>query len=66
LNKCTGEVYPLPGAVNKKKEEDKMEEKKVHETRKQGKPLDILGQDDMSFVRGGDGDPPPVGNGDGK
>jgi hypothetical protein len=58
----------LPGAINKKnKEEDKMEQKRVQETRKQEKPFDILDQDAMSFIRGGDGDPPvppPVENGD--
>jgi len=41
-----------------------MEQKKGQETKKQEKPLDILGQDDMSVIRGGDGDPPPVENGD--
>ena len=39
-----------------------MEQKRGQETKKQEKPLDILGQDDMSFIRGGDGDPPPVEN----
>jgi len=46
-----------------------MEQKRIQETRKQEKPLDILDQDAMRFVRGGEGDPPPpppVGNGDGE
>jgi hypothetical protein len=43
-----------------------MEQKRGQETKKQEKPLDILSQDAMSFIRGGDGDPPPVGNGDDK
>jgi hypothetical protein len=43
-----------------------MEQKRRQETGKQRKPLDILSQDDLKFIRGGDGDPPPppVGNGD--
>lgn len=40
-----------------------MEQKRGQETKKQEKTLDILSQDDMSFIRGGDGDPPPVENG---
>ena len=43
-----------------------MEQKRGQETKKQGKPLDILGQKDMNFIRGGEGDPPPVENGDDK
>jgi hypothetical protein len=43
-----------------------MEQKRRQETKKQEKPFDILCQDDMRFIRGGDGDPPPVGNGDDK
>ncbi|MGD2085924.1 MAG: hypothetical protein PVH61_07055 [Candidatus Aminicenantes bacterium] len=41
-----------------------MEQKRGQETKKQERSLDVLSQDDMSFIRGGDGDPPPVGNGD--
>ena len=41
-----------------------MEQKRRQETKNQGKPFEILSQDDMSFIRGGDGDPPPVENGD--
>jgi hypothetical protein len=47
---------------NKKKEENKMEQKRGQETKKQEKSLDILSQDDLSVIRGGDGDPPPAGN----
>ena len=43
-----------------------MEQKRGQETKKQEKPLFIMSQDDMSVIRGGDGDPPPVENGDGK
>jgi hypothetical protein len=48
-----------------------MEQKRGQETKKQEKPLNILGQDEMSFIRAGDGNPPlppppppPVENGD--
>jgi len=47
-----------------------MEQKRGEETKRQVKPLDILGQDNMRFIRGGDDNPPPppppppVGNGD--
>jgi len=46
-----------------------MEQKRGEETKKQERPLDILGQDEMRFIRGGDDDPPsppPVENGDDK
>lgn len=43
-----------------------MEQTRKHETKKEEKPFDILSQDDLRFIRGGDGDPPPVGNGDGE
>jgi hypothetical protein len=49
-----------------------MEQKRDEETKKQERPLDILGQDEMRFIRGGDGTPPPppplppVGNEDDK
>ncbi len=46
-----------------------MEQKRGQETKKQEKPLAILGQDEMRFIRGGDDNPPPpppVGNGDDK
>ena len=43
-----------------------MEQKRRQETKKQEKPLEILSLDDMSFIRGGDGDPPPVENEDDK
>jgi sialic acid synthase SpsE len=52
--------------IKKIKEENKMEQKRGQETKKQVKTLEILSLDDMSFIRGGDGDPPPVGNGDDK
>ena len=41
-----------------------MEQKRKQETKKQQKPMEILSQDDLRFIRGGDGDPPPVENGD--
>jgi hypothetical protein len=41
-----------------------MEQTRKQETKKQEKPLEILSQDDMSFIRGGDGDPPPAENED--
>ncbi len=46
-----------------------MEQKRGEETKRQEKPLDILGRGDMRFIRGGDDNPPPpppVGNGDDK
>ena len=43
-----------------------MEQKRKQETKKQQKSFEILSQYDMSFIRGGDGDPPPVENGDDK
>ena len=36
----------------------------MEQTKKKANPLEILSQDDMNFIKGGDGDPPPVGNGD--
>ena len=66
MNKCTGGVYSLPGAINKKRRKRKMEQKRGQETKKQERPFDILSHDDLKLIRGGDGDPPPVGNGDGK
>jgi hypothetical protein len=32
--------------------------------KKEEKPFEILSRYDLSFIRGGDGDQPPVGNGD--
>jgi hypothetical protein len=41
-----------------------MEQKRKQETKNQEKPFEILSKDDLNFIRGGDGDPPPVENGD--
>jgi hypothetical protein len=41
-----------------------MEKLTKKETKKLEKPFEILSQKDLSFIRGGDGDPPPVENGD--
>ena len=43
-----------------------MEQKRRQETKKEEKTLEILSQDDLKLIRGGDGDPPPVENGDDK
>ena len=43
-----------------------MEQTRRQESKSQETPFVILSQEDMSFVRGGDGDPPPVENGDDK
>ena len=48
------------------KEERKMEQTRKQETKTQETPLEILSQENMSFIRGGDGDPPPVENSDGE
>lgn len=41
--------------------EKKLTEKK---SRKETKVFEILSQQDLSFIRGGEEDPPPVQNGD--
>jgi len=33
-------------------------------TKKETKPFEILSKENLSFIRGGDGDPPPVENGE--
>ncbi len=41
-----------------------MEQKRKQETKRQEEPLEILSQNDLKLIRGGDGDPPPVENDD--
>jgi hypothetical protein len=54
----------LPGTI-KIKEEEKMEKKLTQkESRKEVNSFEILSQQDLGFIRGGDGDPPPVENGE--